>query len=233
MGGMYENQLTANTVLTIEADYDVKDINQTFTQISDFINPNYKSYADLRHDGRLFNMPLRSYVGFFVNNMEQEGNTFTNLQDFFGTRGTLAQNSRGTIRNIGGRFREELEFLPKWTLAAGLGFEQSIVSAQTIAYNAAGAVSSRANADRTFYNWAPEVSLTWKPAEEYRHWVRGSTGYGIPGIQQSADQSLHRIGRDQLRPEAAKKPQRRNRNGVEAAQDIDCSIGRVHGLLQG
>ena len=233
MGGMYENQLNANTVLTIEADYDVKDINQTFTQISDFINPNYKSYADLRHDGRLFNMPLRSYVGFFVNNMEQEGNTFTNLQDFFGTRGTLAQNSRGTIRNIGGRFREELEFVPKWTLAAGLGFEQSIVSAQTIAYNAAGAVSSRANADRTFYNWAPEMSLTWKPAEEYRHWVRGSTGYGIPGIQQSVDQSLHRIGGDQLRPEAAKKPQRRNRNGVEAAQDIDRSIGRVHGLLQG
>jgi iron complex outermembrane recepter protein len=182
IGGMYENQLNANTVLTIEGDYDVKDINQTFTQITDNVNPNYKSYADLRHDGRLLDMPLRSYVGFFVNNMEQEGNTFTNLQDFFGTRGTLAQNSRGTIRNIGGRFREELEFVPKWILAAGLGFEQSMVSAQTINYNAAGAVSSRANVDRTFYNWAPEMSLSWRPADGYRHWVRGSTGYGIPGF---------------------------------------------------
>ena len=181
IGGMYERQINANTVLTVEADYDVKDINQTFTQITDNVNPNYKSYADLRHDGRLFSMPLRSYVGFFVNNMEQEGQTFNNLQDFFGTRGTLAQNNRGTIRNIGGRFREELEFVPKWTLAAGLGFEQSMLSVQTINYNN-GAVGTRANADRTFYNWAPEMSLTWKPAEGYRHWMRGSTGYGIPGF---------------------------------------------------
>jgi uncharacterized protein YukE len=36
---MYERQIDANTVLTMEADYDVKDINQTFTQISDNINP--------------------------------------------------------------------------------------------------------------------------------------------------------------------------------------------------
>jgi len=179
IGGMYERQIDANTVLTMEADYDVKDINQTFTQITDNVNPNYKHYTDLRHNGRLFDMPLRSYVGFFVNQMEQEGNTFNNLQDFFGTRGTLAQNNRGTIRNIGGRIREELEFLPKWTLAAGLGFEQSQLSVQTISYTA-GAVSGRANADRSFTNWAPEMSVTWKPADGYRHWARASTGYGIP-----------------------------------------------------
>ena len=26
------------------------------------------------------------------------------------------------------------------------------------------------------------MSLTWKPTEAYRHWVRASTGYGIPGF---------------------------------------------------
>ncbi len=181
IGGMYERQIDANTVLTMEADYDVKDINQTFTQITDNINPNYKHYTDLRHDGRLFDMPLRSYVGFFVNQMEQEGNTFNNLQDFYGTRGTLAQNSRGTIRNIGGRFREELEVVPNWTVAAGLGFEQSQVSVQTISYTG-GAVSGRSGAERSFSNWAPEMSITWKPAEDYRHWARASTGYAIPGF---------------------------------------------------
>ena len=72
-------------------------------------------------------MPLRSYVGFFLSNMEQEAQTFQNLADGFGTRGALIQNSRGTIRNVGGRFREELEIIPKFTLAAGLGFEQSPV----------------------------------------------------------------------------------------------------------
>ncbi len=182
IGGLYERELTANTVLTMEADYDVKDINQTFAQVFDNVNPNWKHYTDLRHNGRLGDMPLRSYLGFFVNNMEQESQSFTNLGDFRGTRGTLAQNSRGTIRNIGGRFREELEFAPTWTLAGGLGFEQSQVSVQTISYSGTGAVSSRANANRTFYNWAPEMSLTWKPSDDYRYWIRGSTGYAIPGF---------------------------------------------------
>jgi iron complex outermembrane receptor protein len=181
VGGLYERQINANTVLTLEADYDVKDINQTFSQISDNINPNFKHYADLRHDGSLFDMPLKSYVGFFLNNMEQESQTFQNLADGKGTRGTLIQNSRGTIRNVGGRFREELEFLPKVILAGGLGFEQSMLSVQTINYTG-GANPAPNSATRTFTNWAPEMSLSWKPAETYRHWVRASTGYGIPGF---------------------------------------------------
>ena len=183
VGGIYERQINANTVLTLEADYDVKDINQSFSQISDNINPNFKHYADLRHEGRLFDMPLRSYVGFFLNNMEQEGQTFQNLANGTGTRGMLLQNSRGTIRNVGGRFREELEFLPKVILATGLGFEQSMLSVQTINYGPTGAGPAAYNsATRTFTNWAPEMSLSWKPAEAYRHWVRASTGYGIPGF---------------------------------------------------
>jgi iron complex outermembrane recepter protein len=181
VGGIYERQIDANTVLTLEADYDVKDINQTFAQISDNINPNFKHYADLRHDGRLFDMPLRSYVGFFLNNMEQEAQTFQNLANGQGTRGTLIQNSRGTIRNVGGRFREELEFLPNMILAGGLGFEQSMVSVQAINFTG-GASPVPTSADRTFTNWAPELSLSWKPAEAYRHWARVSTGYGIPGF---------------------------------------------------
>ncbi len=180
VGGIYERQIDANTVLTVEADYDVKDIQQSFSQVSENTNPNYKSYADLRHDGRLGALPLRSYVGFFVNQMEQKGNSFQNLADSFGTKGTLIQNSRGSIFNIGGRIREELEFLPNWILAVGLGFEQSRLSVHATNYDAVGALASRASASRTFSNWAPEGSITWKPSPDYRYWIRASTGYGIP-----------------------------------------------------
>jgi iron complex outermembrane recepter protein len=180
VGGMYERQVNASTLLTVEADYDVKDINQYFSQITDNVNPNYKTYADLRHDGRLGHMPIKSYVGVFLNNMEQEGNTFQNLATGAGTRGTLLQNNRGRINNVGGRFREELEFVPKWILAAGLGFEQSQVSISTINYDNAGALASSPSVTRDYSNWAPEMSLTWKPADGYRHWIRSSTGYGIP-----------------------------------------------------
>lgn len=180
VGGMYERQINANTVLTTEADYDVKDIQQSFTQIGENTNPNYKTYTDLRHDGKLGDMPLKSYVGFFANQMDQKANSFQNLADGVGTKGTLLQNSRGSIFNIGARFREELEFVPKWVWAAGLGFEQSRISVQATNYANTGALASRASVGRDFSNWAPETSLTWKPAEGYRHWVRASTGYGIP-----------------------------------------------------
>lgn len=180
LGGMYERQINANTVLTTEADYDVKDIQQTFSQIGENTNPNYKTYTDLRHEGLLGAMPLKSYIGFFANQMDQKGNSFQNLADGFGTKGTLLQNSRGSIFNIGARFREELEFAPTWLLAAGLGFEQSHVSVSATNYNNAGALASRASAGLNFSNWAPETSLTWRPSEGYRHWIRGSTGYGIP-----------------------------------------------------
>jgi len=183
IGGIYERQIDANTVLTVEADYDNKDIQQTFSQIFENTNPNYKSYADLRHDGRLGSMPLRSYVGFFVNKMDQKGNSFQNLADGFGTKGTLLQNSRASILNIGGRFREELEFYPNWTFAVGLGFEQSTLNVDATNYNqATGALASRVSAHRTFSNWAPEGSLTWKPSTDQRYWLRASTGYGIPQL---------------------------------------------------
>lgn len=93
----------------------------------------------------------------------------------------MIQNSRGTIFNIGGRIREELEFLPNWILAVGLGFEQSRLSVHATNYDpATGALASRSSANRTFSNWAPEGSITWKPSPDYRHWMRASTGYGIP-----------------------------------------------------
>jgi len=183
IGGIYERQIDANTVLTVEADYDNKDIQQTFSQITENTNPNYKSYADLRHDGRVGTMPLRSYVGFFVNKMDQKGNSFQNLADGFGTKGTVLQNSRASIFNIGGRFREELEFAPNWIFAVGFGFEQSTLNVDATNYNqATGAVANQVSAHRTFFNWAPEGSLTWKPSTDQRYWLRASTGYGIPQL---------------------------------------------------
>lgn len=56
-----------------------------------------------------------------------------------------------------------------------------MVSVQAINYDNAN-VRTPISATRTFTNWAPEMSLSWKPTEAYRHWVRASTGYGIPGF---------------------------------------------------
>ncbi len=182
VGGMYERQIDANTLLQVEGDYDVKDINQP---VSTNINPNFKHYTNLIHDGRLGTMPLRSMLGFFVDYMEQEGGSYRNQNDGHATFGPLQQQTRLTQRNIGARFREELEFIPKWTLAVGMGYENSLISGIVTNYNTTATVSTftnRVGVNRSFDNFAPEASLTFRPNERMRVWTRASTGYAIPGF---------------------------------------------------
>jgi iron complex outermembrane receptor protein len=182
LGVLYERQIDPSTVLTMENDYDVKDINQVFSQISANINPNFKHYTNLVHDGSLFSRPLRTTGGIFINYMEQEGQTFTNLNDGFGTRGVLRQNTHGEILNMGGLFRAEWDLFSSWTAAAGIGLENSKVYANVINYGASGVVAYRVDPDLAYKNSAPEISLTHHTDENSRQWLRAATGYGIPGI---------------------------------------------------
>ena len=182
VGGLYERQIDPNTLLQIEGDYDVKDINQP---TSANINPNFKHYANLINNGRLMNMPLRSTVGFFFDYMEQEGTSFRNLNDGHATFGPLQQQNRLTTKNIGARFREELEFVPKWTVAVGFNYENSRISGVVTNYTTTATTStfsSRVGVNRTFDNFAPELVLEFKPQEGMRYWTRASTGYAIPGL---------------------------------------------------
>ena len=183
IGGLYERQLDAHTTLQTEADFDLKDINQTFAQISDNLNPNFKHYTNLIHESSLLGGPLRSTVGYFINYMEQEANTFSNLNNSMGSRGALVQNSRGLVRNMGARIGEEWTFAPKWTAAARFNFESSTVYVNANNYSGA-TITSRPGLNRQFNNYAPEASLTYRPNDQQRVWARYSSGYGIPTFSQ-------------------------------------------------
>lgn len=180
IGAVYERQIDANTTLTTEADYQVRDINQP---VGTSITPSFKHYTDLRHTGRLFDLPLRSYVGFFANYSEQEGVNNVNLNDGRASFGPVTQQNRFSVRNLGGRFREELEFTPKWILAVGLGYERSDISGFVNNFTATTTTStlnSTVNVNRSYDNWAPDVSLTYRVNRETNIWTRGSVAYGIP-----------------------------------------------------
>lgn len=180
IGAVYERQIDANTLLTTEADYQVRDINQP---VGASVTPSFKHYTDLRHNGRLFDLPLRSYVGFFANYSEQEGVNNVNLNDGRASFGPVTQQNRFSVRNIGGRFREELEFTPKWVLALGLGYERSDISGFVNNFTATTTTStlnSTVGVNRSYDNWAPDVSLTYRLNRETNIWTRGSVAYGIP-----------------------------------------------------
>jgi iron complex outermembrane receptor protein len=183
-GALYEREIGGDTLLNMAVDYDVKDIHQVFTQIGDNVNPNFQFYTDLRNQASFLSGPLRSYFGVFFNNMDQKANTFVNLNNYNGSRGTLAQTSNGTVRNMGARIGEEWTFIPKWTAAARFNYEHSTLYVNAIQYNTSGSAIGQINArpgiNRGFDNYAPEFSLTFRPTDQTRHWFRFSTGYAIP-----------------------------------------------------
>ncbi len=181
IGGKYTNQITPNTEVSLTGVYDNKDINQKFGITLDQVQPNWKTRADVKHYNTFLDKPLRSHVGIFFDYLETETTNFRNLADFFGTKQNAINNQRGSIRNLGFRLREEWDFHPQWTVAAGVGYERSHISVEQTNFGfISGSFASRANVNRTFHNVAPEVALAFHPNQESEYWGRISGGYGIP-----------------------------------------------------
>jgi iron complex outermembrane receptor protein len=181
VGARYDQQLFGNTTASLTGTFDLKDINQTFGTIGDNENPNFNAMLDVTNTLPLGGLTARHYVGLFANYMEQEASTFFNLADGVGTRGSLQSGTRGHIRNLGGRLREELTLAPGWTVVAGLGGEYSEVIAQLRTRSAADRYAI-IEVDRSFGNVAPEAALVYAPTSDVTAHVRVGTGYGIPGF---------------------------------------------------
>jgi iron complex outermembrane receptor protein len=181
VGARYSQQVAEGTTATFTGTFDLKDIYQVFGTITDNQNPNWNAMLDLAHDGTLFGMRAKHYVGGFFNYMHQDSSSLFNLGDYNGTSGALQAQTRGSIMNAGGRAREELEFVPRWTLVLGLGGEYSNVSA-TLRSRTGAETFTTVNVDRSFTNIAPEGALVYRPTDNVATHVRVGTGYGIPNI---------------------------------------------------
>jgi iron complex outermembrane receptor protein len=181
VGARYSQQLGEGTTATFTGTFDLKDIYQIFGTITDNQNPNWNAMLDLAHSGMLFGMRAKHYVGGFFNYMHQDSSSLFNLADFNGTSGALQAQTRGFIMNAGGRAREELEFVPGWTLVLGLGGESSTIRA-SLRNRTASETFTTVNADRTFANVAPEAAVVYRPTDDLAAHVRVGTGYGIPNV---------------------------------------------------
>jgi iron complex outermembrane receptor protein len=181
VGARYDQKIFDSTTVSATGVFDLKDINQTFGTIVDNENPNFNGMLDIVNERPLWDMPARHYLGIFGNYMEQEAATFFNLGNGHGTRGALQSGTRGHFRNLGGRIREELTFLPGWTLVLGLGGEHSEVTGE-LRSRIAAETFRYIRFSRTFGNVAPEAALVYSPSADFMARLRVSTGYGIPGF---------------------------------------------------
>ncbi|MDD5559246.1 TonB-dependent receptor [Candidatus Methylomirabilis sp.] len=182
VGARYEQQLDAQTGFRLLGSYDYKDINQTFGTIGDNENPSFNFYADITREGSLLGLAAKHYAGFFFNRIEQESSTFFNLADGHGSRGDLQANTRGHIRNLGGRVREEVQFSPRWTGYLGVGVEGSEIRAEVRSRNSTTAPLTNVDVRRDFVSVAPEAGVIYSVNPDLQFRGRVATAYGIPGI---------------------------------------------------
>ena len=180
-GARYEQAIDANTGLSLLASYDVKDIHQPFGTISDNINSNFHTAANLTHEGSVFGLRTKHYFGAFFEYMDIEQNTFFNAADGNADNVGESAHAHALQKNIGARLREEVQFNPQVTGVAGAGFESTNLSGQQQSRALpTTATFIPAQVDRTWNNVAPEAALIYKHSPDLQMHARVGTAYGTP-----------------------------------------------------
>jgi iron complex outermembrane receptor protein len=184
VGGRFEHDLDSQTTWTTTFDFDNRDIRQP-TSSTDFRGtyPSFNIISDITHRGALFGLPSTTLIGGFFNYENINSTVFNLTPAGNATDGGLTQTVNGSQLNAGLRAREELQLTPKLTAVAGVGLEYTGLQALevNIAYPAAATpIPTVINAQRTFFNTAPEASLIYRPDNAWTLHARVSTGYGTP-----------------------------------------------------
>ena len=183
VGLRWEHDLDARTQWRTEFTYDVRDFDQpTAATGENGAFPSYNVSSDLTNDGRLFGLPLVSFAGVNWNYIDIGGKFYNITPQGGATRGSLASTVYGHQWNGGARFQEDLRLDQRWHVVAGLGGEYSDLGGnETVyAYTPSGAARTFVNANRFYFNLAPEGALIYAPSPAWTLQTRVGTGYGTP-----------------------------------------------------
>ena len=183
VGLRWEHDLDSRTLWQTEFTYDVRDIDQPTAATGEqgaFFSYNVSS--SVTNTGRLFGLPLTSFVGVDWNYFDLGGRFYNITPQGGATRGSLASTVFGHQWNGGARFQEDVRLAQRWHAVVGLGGEYSDLGGnETIyAYDAKGASRTFVNANRFYFNLAPEGALIYTPSDAWTLQSRVGTGYGTP-----------------------------------------------------
>jgi len=181
-GARWEHDLTENTTLRLQADFDDKDIDQpTGATTARGATPSFIVVADGTRKGKLFGDNSTTYFGSTFKYEDTNSNGY-NLNDTGGL-GAYTSGAFGTITGIAVRGREELTLGERTTVVGGVGYEHTALSdTETLYTYSATAATTTATytADRTYNNIAPEAAILFRAADSLRLHARLGTGYGTP-----------------------------------------------------
>ena len=183
VGVRWEHSLDADTTWRTQFVYDVKDIKQpTGATSAQGATPSFNVISNVTRTGRLFGLDATHFAGLFFNYSDLNGYTFNVMPGGNATLGGLTATTFGNLANFGGRLREEVQLAPGWRAIVGTGLEGSDLNAINTTYRYTGTSPTivALEANRNFFNIAPETALFFAPDEAWEVRGRVSTGYGIP-----------------------------------------------------
>lgn len=182
LGLRWEHDIDAQTVLRTQFIYDDKDFYQPIdTPVTYGDAPSINISTDLTHHGALQGRELTSNFAAWYNHTRFTTYSQNLLGWGNGDLGPLLTNKQEIMHsNLGGRFREELELAPDVTGVIALATEMSKVAALSSSVSYPSGALTTVPANRTFWNFAPEASVTWRPDREWKFYARASSGYGTP-----------------------------------------------------
>ncbi|GLI93873.1 TonB-dependent receptor family protein [Methylocystis echinoides] len=203
----WEHDFDANTKWRTQVIYDDKDISQPTSNTAALGDePAINASTDITKVGSLGNYEARHFAGLYFNRTRYTSWTLNTLP--FGNGGTGAVQSvqNAMMQNLGGRGREEVALSKDVTMVLGLSAEMTKIAALQDAYTYYSADQRTGQrfgqlatwtgtpVNKTYWNFGPEASVTWRATPELLTHFRASSGYGTPNPGQLFVNQQGRVG---------------------------------------
>ena len=186
-GARWEHDFGADVTWRNQVTVDDRNINQptgSTSAIGDY--PSINVISDVTAHGQFLGFESVGYAALTLNTLSTVGYTYNVAPGGNATLGGLNALVPSMQTNAGGRLRGEVKLTDKLLLVTGVSVERSFLQGTSYAYtySAPNVAKSIAvvNANTSFLNEAPEISLVFKPTSQWEIAARAATGYGTPNV---------------------------------------------------
>jgi iron complex outermembrane receptor protein len=189
LGLRWEHDFDVNTKWRTQVIYDDKNINQpTGATAALQDEPAVNASTDITQVGTLAGYEARHFAGLYFNRTRYTSYTNNTLFVGDGATGAIQAKQNAMMQNLGARGREEVALSKNVALVLGLSSEMTKIAALQDQFTyvptgvRAGQISSWTGipVNKTYWNFGPEASVTWRVIPELLTHFRASSGYGTP-----------------------------------------------------
>jgi iron complex outermembrane recepter protein len=189
IGLRWEHDFDVNTKWRTQLIYDDKNIIQPTGSTAAYQDePAVNASTDVTQVATLLGHEARHFAGLYFNRTRYTSYTNNTLFVGDGATGALQAKQNAMMQNLGARGREEVALSKDVTLVLGLASEMTKIAAlqDQLSYVTAGAKAGQIASwlgvpvNKTYWNFAPEASVTWRALPELLTHFRASSGYGTP-----------------------------------------------------